>query len=1191
MRRLGTLFVILFVSLTYTAPAQTPTAKISGVVRDSSGAVVMGTRVSASQEATGIAAHTASNATGLYVFPALAPGLYTVTAELEGFKRFVSEHNRLEVGADLEISIILEPGAISETVTVTESYARVQTTESSLSNMVDNRMMETLPLNGRNPLHLMALQPGVVGHSSQATGSGGTTTFYVNGDRGRGIYTTQDGIDISDPVIPRGELTNVMVNPDALAEYRMVSSNAKAEFGRNSGGQVELVTRSGTNEFHGGLFWFHRNTALNANDFFNNARGVAREVLLRHQFGGSLGGPIIRNRAFFFFNYQGQRLSQSVPDRFTVLTKDARQGLFRWVPEGNTPNAVDEAGNPRGPVQVYNILQSSGLGLDPRVQQMLGLTELPNDFSTGDGLNTARYRWNVPSTNPQDSYVTKIDYTLNDRHRLFGRYSWGTNRLIGDIINGAARMPKVVPGRVRNSSTAGLAFGLTSTFGNAQVNEFNAGFTRNVLAFLDPTNPGTTQIVMNLSTDPYRWWNGTGRKPTQFQFGDNFSLVRGPHTWKFGLVSRFYRIDQFRNVGYFPEIRFGTADAPMVLPNEDDLRRRMKPEDFNRLRSLYNDVLGIIGRIDQTFYSDGQRFPGPQYPFLLKQRQQEWNGFVQDDWRAHRRLTLNVGLRYEFNTVPYDKGGLQVVNDRPLDGSQGPVRFVKAGPGTGRQWFKNDLNNFAPIFGFAWDPLGDQKTAIRGGYRVSYNRLVNWALNVVEQRQPGTSVLQRERPNSDGQVHQRAADVPESGFNLRAPLAIDPLVPDNRVESPFVFDANLRTPYVQQWNLSIQRDLGHNTVLEIAYVGNKGSKLFRHYNANQVDVFKNGFIAEFRAAQDNLKDFGNPIDPRGRPTGNFGKLLATYDRGIPFLNDIRLGNVGVVISTLDTGTFSVVDPISGERRTVVGGRLLAAGLPMNFFRNPQFSIGGVGCTCSNSTYHAFQIQLQRRFKKGLQYTVNYTLAKSLDDASEDTQGAGTSIIVPPDSRNFRYSHGRSDFDVRHVLRSMVIYDVPFFKAQSSWYGKVLGGWQVNGIVDLSSGFPFTVSSGYQTFTVGVDSRADYAGASPNIGGVRRQNGSIVFFTADERAQFDRPQAGELGRQGRNVFTGPKFVQFDMGVFKSLALAREERIRMDLRLEIFNLFNNVNFVQPNATKSSPAFGTIDGTRVPPRIMQVALKLYF
>src|SRR5215472_7487614 len=233
---------------------------------------------------------------------------------------------------------------------VNDSSVQVQTAEASLGQVLDTKPIESLPLNGRNPLHLMALMPGVSGHASQATSSTGTVTFSVNGDRGRGVYTTLDGVDVSDPVIPRGELSQVGMNPDAIGEYRVITSVAKAEYGRNSGAQVQVVTRSGTNQFHGGMFEFNRNTDYNANDWFNNRAGLPREDLKRNQFGASLGGPIDKNRVFFFFNWQSQRLQQSLTQTRTVLTPEARQGIFRYmVGTANAPGFVNTTGQPTVP--------------------------------------------------------------------------------------------------------------------------------------------------------------------------------------------------------------------------------------------------------------------------------------------------------------------------------------------------------------------------------------------------------------------------------------------------------------------------------------------------------------------------------------------------------------------------------------------------------------------------------------------------------------------------------------------------------------------------------------------------------------------------------------------------------------------------------------------------------------------------
>ena len=272
-----------------------------GAVSDTSGALVPGATVTARHEAPGLERTVLTNTSGQFAFDAMPLGKYTITVTMQGFKKVQTTGNELQVGEPLTIDITLEPGAVSEQVMVSESSVQVQTAEASLGQVLDTKPIEDLPLNGRNPLHLMALMPGVSGHASQATSSSGTVTFSVNGDRGRGVYTTLDGVDVSDPVIPRGELSQVGMNPDSISEYRVITSVAKAEYGRNSGAQVQVVTRSGTNQFHGNVFEYNRNTAYNANDWFNNRAGLPREMLIRNQFGASLGGPIKKNKIVLLF--------------------------------------------------------------------------------------------------------------------------------------------------------------------------------------------------------------------------------------------------------------------------------------------------------------------------------------------------------------------------------------------------------------------------------------------------------------------------------------------------------------------------------------------------------------------------------------------------------------------------------------------------------------------------------------------------------------------------------------------------------------------------------------------------------------------------------------------------------------------------------------------------------------------------
>jgi len=1235
LTRCAALLAVLVPSLAF---SQTGTGRISGLVKDATGAVAPGVTVSAVQEETGVRQETVTTQAGLFLFPSLPVGPYTIRAELAGFKSVSRPKTMLTVGSDVDLTITMEPGGIEEAVVVTGESPMVQTTESSLSTLVSRETIVTLPLNGRNPLHLLGLVPGVVGHSAEATSSGGTATHNINGDRGRGITTTQDGIDISDPVIPRGELTNSPVNPEALQEFRVITSNAKAEYGRSAGGQVELVTRSGTNKLSGTVYEFTRNTALDSNSYFNKLQGLPKEELKRNQFGIAAGGPLRHDRAFFFVNYDGMRRTQETSQLVTVPTASLRNGIFRFVTQAcpgetttrNRPSCVDTAGAAVVPVSSYNFAANDPrqLGLDPVMQQeTLKLLPLPNDFSTGDGLNTAGYRWNSPSKSPVDGITTRIDFTLSKNQSVFGRYTNGwRNDLINDIINTTPR-PLSWPARVRISDQQSGAFAHKWTITPHIVNEATGGFTRNVLDFADPMHPRTYEICRSgcVFTSPLVYWPGTSRKPTELQFIDSVTWLKSSHAFKVGGTGRFYYIRQKRGAGnpfgIYPSITFSRLDASF---SGNDALGVVRPDgslanltgsginatDRNNLNTLYNVMLGRIGRIDQVFYSNGEQFV-PLQPLTLDQRMQEYNFYVQDDWRLARNITINAGVRYELNTVPYDAAGVQVVPDKPLDGSQGPVTFQQGGPGTGLTWFKRDNNNFAPSLGVAWDPTGKGRTSIRANYRLAYQRLITWALNVVEQRQPATSLNQfivapadpaiagsdrvlrlneflksgRLPPPQNGIGVTMANGVPQ----LTTPAVINRTPPNNRNEQPLFFDPGVTTPYMQQYVFGIQHELWKDTVVEVSYVGTRGTNLFRMKNVNQMDLVANGFIRDFSAARRNLLANGNPNV--GEATGNFGKL---YGGTIPasVYPDIQNNNVGLLADALD--------------RKTQGVGLGVAGLPDTFFRpNPQFSIAGVGCTCSSSQYNSLQLQVQKRFGAGTAFGINYTLARSTDDVSNDTRGAGTELVVPSDPKRLDLDKARSDFDVRHVVRGNFIIDLPFgngrkFLGQSSGIvNAVAGGWRINGIVDASSGYPFSVFSGFHTFSFydsgtrvattsgsGTTNRADYTG-SGNIGEVRRTDRGVEFFTAEERALFQTPEAGGTGSK-RNLFTGPGYFQVDLGIFKNFSIGKQ---RLELRTEVFNLFDTVNFSDPSILVTAGSFGTINDTRVPPRIVQLGMKWYF
>jgi len=1192
--------------------AQTNTGRVRGLVVDSSGAVIPSANVSILHEATGLTREMLTNASGQFGFDGIPLGKYTVVVTMQGFRRVTTTGNDLQVGEVLTVDIRMEPGAVTESVTVSERGVQIQTAEASLGNVLDTKPIESMPLNGRNPLHLMALQPGVSGHASQATTATGTVTFSVNGDRGRGIFTTLDGVDISDPVIPRGELSHVQINPDAISEYRVITSVAKAEYGRNSGAQVQVVTRSGTNTFHGNLFEFNRNTLYNANEWFNNRAGNSREILIRNQYGASIGGPIIKNKAFFFFNWQSQRMAQTLSQTRTVLTPQMRAGIFRYyVGAANAASRVDVSGNPLAPAcsatvttacyRSVNLVAADpmGKGLDKLMQSQVALTNLPNDFSGGDGYNTAIFRFNAPANAPKDSYLTKVDWRFGSNHSTFLRWNEGYDALIGDYINtGLQRYPANpagIPGRTRTSDTRGFSGGITSVFGSSRVNEFNLGYTRNDIGFLDPTHP-KFEIVSNIQTDPFIFWGGTGRKPLNWQALDNFSFIKGNHTFKTGINVRWYSVDQFRRAtNFYPRLTFGTADAPVVYAAGTSTTG-INSTDLTRMNSLFNDLMGVVSNVRKVFYSNGKEFPSADQELAFKQRNREYNFYFQDDWRVSPRLTLNLGVRYEFNSVPEDLSGMQVVNDKPLGTRTGDVSLLPAGPGTNRPWYNNDKNNFAPAVGFAWTPFGGSRTAVRGGYRVAYNRLVGWALNVVEQNQPGTTLVKVIRPNSNisatNPTSVRASDAAVQTLVSQLPTgvvgtSVQRMPAQDRSSTPLLFDPGLQTPFVHQWNLSIQHQIMRDTVLEVAYVGNKGTHMFRMLNANQA-VISPEFLNSFRAASDSWKTTGTQAGVVR--TGPVGALLNTYGAALPSTVTSNLANndMGGFISTVTTNAFT-----AGGVTNQVGGRMIASGLGLGYFNNPQFTIAALGCACTDSSYNALQISLNRRFAQGFMFQTNYTWAKSIDDISDDTDGAGQGLLIPYDSNNRKLDRGRSGFDIRHQFRAGFLYELPFGKGkrwlQNGLVERIVGGWSLNGLVDWSSGYPYSVAYGLgSTIFPNVTGNSVFAGDPTSVGKLVKGGSAVTFLSDADKAKFSAPAVGGYGA-GRNIFTGPGFFQTDLALHKSISIT--ERFKFELRGEAFNVFNNVNFSQPTATSTSASFGVITSTRVPPRILQVAAKFSF
>ncbi|HYE15797.1 MAG TPA: carboxypeptidase-like regulatory domain-containing protein, partial [Pyrinomonadaceae bacterium] len=696
---------LLLFCLSAAAAAQGTSSRVTGVVTDPAGAVVEGATVTLTNEATNVSFTTQTTSTGTYVFDSVQVGTYSVTVELPGFKRFISTGNTVNVNQPATVDVSLQPGDVTESVTVQASAEMVQTSSSgNFGNTVEERTLVSLPIvgvRGRNPLGLINLQPGVV--SGANTGGG----IHVHGSRDRAFNFTLDGIDINESSAGGSNFTPLRPNPDSISQFQVVTSNFTAELGRSSGAQVSLVTKSGTNEFHGNLFDFYQTPRLIANEYNNNINGTPRGQFVQHIYGGSLGGPLHlprfgeggptfyngRDRTFFFLNLQFLRTSQSLARTRTVLTQQARQGIFRYVaggrnnPAGVTGASVDAAGNPILPtcggsvttncIASYSVAANdpTGLGLDPTVQQVIGLTPLPNNFTAGgDGLNFAGFTFLAPQNEKQYDLAFKIDHTFNERNTMFVRYAQGEQNTLGDSGNGNTNAgiiggsggPQAFPNSARNIDTLrnpkNLAVNYRWTPTGNMTNEFVVGFNRFTFSFnnadpnadfnspirfdcpfsgtsgcLDLTNPlDNTPIINN------------ARSIRTYQVVDNLSWQRASHTLKFGTNLRFQQhLDnrgQAAGLYVNPQVDFSrvTNPPPSALTSPSGINTA---NDQPRLRSFYNVMLGRIGNIGQGFVAASDNAfgpPGSRFPFDA--RYPEYDFYAQDTWKLRSNLTVDFGL-------------------------------------------------------------------------------------------------------------------------------------------------------------------------------------------------------------------------------------------------------------------------------------------------------------------------------------------------------------------------------------------------------------------------------------------------------------------------------------------------------------------------------------------------------------------
>jgi Carboxypeptidase regulatory-like domain/TonB dependent receptor len=1144
---------VLFIALLVPAHSWAQTARITGTVTDESGAAAPKATVRANNVATGVERAIQTNDSGFYSIGELVPGVYNVTIEKDGFKTVRFANITLTVDQIVSLDTKLEIGAVQAVVEVNApELPQVDTEAATLSNVIEHAQMTELPLILRDPYQLVLLGPGVTQSDSSLGG------VSVNGGRERNNNFLLDGADNNDTDVPGGLGGITSQNPDSTQEFRVLTNNFAPEFGRNNGAIIDVITRSGTNDFHGDLFYFGRWDALGARDYFNHQidpltnEVAAKNPYVRNLYGGSIGGPIKKDRVFFFLNYQGDRFVTAVTNATTVPTAAFKSGVFTYT---NSATGASQALNVTVPGAGNN---GTGVGLDPVIQKIFALYPTPNSINP-DGVSGEAF---YPSTSREkdEDATGKFDFKLSKNNNLFVRYvyNWFSdpNPFHSDFLPGG------IGAITEHARTQGLAIGLTSTLGSTFVNEFHADANRTHLpfgcngaslfdsfGFTDQVGRGadfSLPVFVGQSPGNANFGfgcqglgdsNGQDRKTGTYRYADSMSKVVGSHTLKWGGEFRDTYSNNFDDFASRDLFTFNVFSGSNIAT----LQNLNSGVDSTAIEDMVGGLLGLVNSQAQTqfFTAGGTRLTNDELNF----REREVGVFWQDSWKVFSNLTLTYGLRWEYYGVPFEAHG----NISSFFGDPSgfaPFTFTPVGPGTGRSLFKSYYRNFDPRFGFAWDPFKDSRTSVRGGIGVFSDRIYGNLVGDIRGNPPFqpsffTTTTSNIGSTSGAQLQNQAAP---------GQLTPSAVVPDGSGIFPEIFSNNIRPPLIVSWNFGIQRQVTRDLSLEANYVGNHGTRILRVVN-------------------------GNPPQP--------AQVAALLASGVP-------------------------------PQDLTGNNLYFVPADQAVNNNAFFQTFTVE-TSAHSWYDGLQLQVTERASHGLQIQGSYTWAHALDDAGSDPlPGAVTSGTsnFPVDSLNLRLEHGNSGFDTRQRGVINFIYQPNIGRGRGHLtkgvVGRTLEGWEIGGIAAWQTGLPYDIFGSVDTLHQGgfqtPFDRATLVTPSqlkvvPSTGKILPDSGGV--FTGFNIAAFNNdltnPPFGIPSNVGRNHWTGPGINNWNINLAKTTSIG--EKVAFQLRFEFYNLFNRTQFATPNNQIANPLFGYStsqigqnDGT-TGARQVQIGAKLTF
>ncbi|HEV8146655.1 MAG TPA: carboxypeptidase-like regulatory domain-containing protein [Bryobacteraceae bacterium] len=1216
---------------------------------DPQGAAVINAAVVVTDAETNARYPVTTNERGEWVVVSLPPSTYRVSVTLQGFKTATVQNIKLNAGAPATVNVVLELGAVADTVEVTSGAEVLQTTTSSVTTTLTGRQITHLPLVTRNALDLIVIQPG-----AQSPGTSRTTS--INGLPKGSVNLTIDGINIQDNLLKSsdGFFTEVQPKPDAIEEVSLTTAGAGADLLGEGAAQVRFVTRSGSNAWHGGVFAQNRNTFFNSNYYFNNIDGLPRDRLNLNQFGGHLGGPIKKNKAFFFVNEEFFRLPQSYNSALlTIPTQSAANGIYtysgsdRVVRSINLLNLAAAAPVPAGgrafastpdPIIKGILDQMVTLASPSRGNLQSRITRL-SDYNRND------YNFQTPGNNRRSFPTMKLDYLLSSKHHvdLTANYHKffanpdgvngilpilpGTGTVLGNDASGGTR-------RISFSGSTSLRSAWTSTL----TSELRYGLHGGNSLFRDEITPALFAPYRGYSTafggtyfsSPQNATSTSRRNSPVKQFSDNFTWAKGTHTINFG--GSFTQINLYQQtIGRetIPGLTLNVVTGDPVNTGTTSLFTQANfptatPTQLSEAATLYAIVTGRVSSLTRSLvldektkqYTGGANSPGA----IDRARQREFAFFVQDGWRATRNVTLNYGLRWDVQLPFVNPNGIYTTSGiEGAYGISGVGNLFKPGTLTGianpaftpvsssAHSYNTRYKDFSPSLGVAWKlpnapkPLhwltgGEGKSVLRAGYAISTIREGTGTLTSILGGNQGRTITTTVDPTNNpvefgapGSVLFRDATLP---VRVVSPTPVFP-IPVTANTSVNEFDPNLRPAYVQSYTLSFQREIAKDTVVDVRYVGNLGRSLWKQVNLNEVNIYENGFLAEFQNAQNNLAIARAAQAPGATPTNNFGNQGLAGQKALPIFTAAGVPTTDVTTATqLVQGQAGATANAIAFNTTRMAG-LTRAGYPVNFFVvNPATNSGSFLMTNGgNSSYNALQIEARKRMSGGLLAQASYVWSKSLTNMDASSSGV---FNQPSTLRNSDYDKGPSPWDIRNAFKVNWIYELPFGTGRhylahgSRVIGKIVEGWELAGSTRFQSGSPAYLRSGRQTVNsasaqssvadAGVVVHNLTASQLQDMMAIRKTGSGLVYYLPqplidNSLAAFElggktladlnasQPYIGPpttAGQFGQRIYLyGPWQQKWDLSVVKRTRIT--EGTNFELRASFLNAFNQTNFL--------------------------------